>query len=365
VSTRTRRSRSEPAAAAPPSVALTQEVTTGGCAAKVGPGDLASVLATLPRTRDRDVLVGAENSDDASVYRVRPDLAVVSTVDFFPPMVDDPFTFGRIAAANAISDVYAMGAKPVTALNLVMFPTGKLALDVLEAILAGGAERARAAGMAIVGGHSICDGELKYGMAVTGLVHPKRIMRNGGARKGDLLVLTKALGTGIVCTGIKRRAAEDTEEHAAIASMVALNDVASLALGAAHARACTDITGFGLAGHGAEMVRASDGVRLELDAGAIPLLPGTARLAEAGFLTGGSRRNREFLGRRLGLGREVPPPIAEAVVDPQTSGGLLVSLPAREAPGYVEALHARGLRPAIVGRVGSRPARSPVEVAVE
>jgi selenide,water dikinase len=279
--------------------------------------------------------------------------------------VDDPFTFGRIAAANAVSDVYAMGGKPLTALNLVMFPTGKLPLSVLERVLAGGAERAAAAGMSIVGGHSICDGELKYGMAVTGLVHPDRIVRNGAARKGDLLVLTKALGTGIVCTGIKRRATEDLEEHAAIASMVALNDVASEALRRFRARACTDVTGFGLAGHSAEMVRASGAVRFELEAGALTLLPGTARLAEAGYLTGGSRRNRDFLARRLAVGREVTTVIAEVLVDPQTSGGLLVSLPAREAPGYVEALHARGLRPAIVGRVTTRPARSPVEVAVE
>jgi selenide,water dikinase len=202
-------------------------------------------------------------------------------------------------------------------------------------------------------------------MAVTGLVHPDRIFRNGGARKGDVIVLTKPLGTGIVATGIKKRAVEDDEEHAAIASMIALNDIASAALRRHRARACTDVTGFGLAGHGAEMVRASGAVRLEVEAAAVPLLPGTARLAEAGYLTGGSRRTREFLGRRLALGRDLPTGVAEAVVDPQTSGGLLVSLPAREAPGYVEALHARGLRPAIIGRVAGRQARSPVEVAVE
>jgi selenide,water dikinase len=346
-------------------VALTQEVTTGGCAAKVGPGDLAGVLAKLPAIRDPNVLVGTDTSDDAGVYRVRGGLAIVNTVDFFPPMVDDPFTFGRIAAANAISDVYAMGGRPLTALNLVMFPTGKMSLNVLERILAGGAQRAAASGVCVIGGHSICDAELKYGMAVTGLVHPDRVVRNGGARKGDLLVLTKALGTGIVCTGIKRRASEDDEEHAAIASMVALNDVAGGLLVRYRARACTDVTGFGLAGHGAEMVRASGRIRLELDAAALPLLPGTARLAEAGFLTGGSGRNRAFLGRRLLIGRDVSAGVAEAVVDPQTSGGLLVSLPAREAPGYVEALHARGLRPAIVGRVAARAARSPAEVVVE
>jgi selenide,water dikinase len=347
-----------------PAVALTQEVSSGGCAAKVGPGDLAGLLESLPVTRDPNVLVGAATRDDAGVYRLRPGLAVVNTVDFFPPMVDDPYTFGRIAAANAVSDIYAMGAKPLTALNLVMFPTGRLPLSVLEQVLAGGAERAKAAGMQVIGGHSICDGELKYGMAVTGVVHPDRVMRNGGARRGDLLVLTKALGTGIICSGIKQRASEDSEEHAVVASMVALNDVASAALQRFRARACTDVTGFGLAGHAAEMVAASSGVRFEFEASSLPLLPGTARLAESGLSTGGARRNREYLGRRLSVGRDASVAVAAAVVDPQTSGGLLVSLPAREAPGYVEALHARGLRPAIVGRVTARPARSPVEVAV-
>jgi selenide,water dikinase len=346
-------------------VRLTRDVVGGGCAAKLGPGELAGILAKLPAQRHRNLLVGSETSDDAGVYRVRPDLAVVNTVDFFPPLVDDPYEYGRIAAANALSDVYAMGGKPITALNVVLYSADTVSPDTLAAVLAGGAERAAAAGVVVVGGHTICDKELKYGMAVTGLVHPKRFVRNVGARKGDLLVLTKPLGTGILATGIKRAMVEDEEEHAAIASMVALNDVASSLLRDARARACTDVTGFGLAGHGAEMVRGSAGVRLEIDAGALPLLPGTARLAEAGCITGGSARNRAYLGKGLALGRNVEPAVAEAVVDPQTSGGLLVSLPAREAPGYVEALHARGLRPALIGRVASRPARSAVEIAVE
>ena len=315
--------------------------------------------------RHRNLLVGNESCDDAGVYQLRSDLAVVNTVDFFPPLVDDPYAFGQIAAANAISDIYAMGGKPLTALNIVMFPADRLSSRVLVRILQGGAERAAAAGIVVVGGHTVSDPELKYGMAVTGVVNPKRIVRNGGARKGDVLVLTKSLGTGIVATGIKKRATEEGEEEAATASMVALNDVASAQLARYRARACTDITGFALVGHGAEMTRASGAVRLELDAASIPLLPGTARLAEAGMTTGGARRNREFLGRRLRIGRDVTPGVAAAVVDPQTSGGLLVSLPAREATGYVEALHDRGLRPAIVGRVVSRPPRSAAEVVVE
>jgi selenide,water dikinase len=299
------------------------------------------------------------------VYRLRGDLAVVSTVDFFPPIVDDPYTYGRIAAANALSDVYAMGARPVLVLNVVAFPTRKLPLAVLAEILAGGAERAAAAGAVVGGGHSVCDEELKYGLAVTGTAAPAEIVRNGGARSGDVLVLTKALGTGILATGIKRGAVDAAEERAAVESMVALNDVAGAALVEFRARACTDITGFGLAGHAAEVALASDGVRLVFDAGALALLPGTARLAEAGMLTGGGRRNRDHLRRRLSLARDLPAVLAAAVVDPQTSGGLLVSLPERHAPGYVRRLHDRGVRPAIVGRVEARPSRSPTLVVVE
>ncbi len=298
------------------------------------------------------------------MYRLRADLAIVNTVDFFPPMVDDPYVFGQIAAANALSDVFAMGARALTVLNIVAYPSDKLPLPLLARILEGGAERAAAAGATVVGGHTIGDDELKYGMAVTGTVHPSRVVRNGGARRGDLLVLTKALGTGIVATGIKRRAAEPAEERAAIASMVALNDNAGALLQRYRARACTDVTGFGLAGHSTEMALASTGVRLVFDAEMLALLPGTTRMAEAGLVTGGAKRNREYLGRRVSIARDVSPAVAEAVMDPQTSGGLLVSLPARQAPGYVENLHARGVRPAIVGRVEARPAKSPTLVAI-
>lgn len=309
--------------------------------------------------------MGSEKSDDAAVYRLRSDLALVSTVDFFPPIVDDPYTYGRIAAANALSDVYAMGARPVLALNVVAFPTKRLPLAVLEEILAGGMERIVAAGAVVGGGHSVCDDELKYGLSVTGTVAPGKIVRNGGARSGDILVLTKALGTGILATGIKRGAVDDAEERGAVESMVALNDVAGAALAKFHARACTDITGYGLAGHAAEMAIASDGVRLVFGAGSLALLPGTARLAEAGMLTGGGRRNRDHLGRKLSFSGDVSPVLAEAVVDPQTSGGLLVSLPEKHATGYVKFLHDRGVRPAIVGRVEARPRRSATLVAVE
>jgi len=344
-------------------VALTQVVQGGGCACKVGPGELSEALSAIQQAADERLLAGADGNEDAGVFRVRSDMALVNTVDFFPPLVDDPFTFGQIAAANALSDVYAMGGRPMTCLNIVAWPGDDLGSTVLSAILAGGVERANAAGAVVVGGHTISDPELKYGMAVTGLVHPERFVRNVGARKGDLLVLTKPLGTGILATGIKRRATEAAEENAAVASMVALNDVAGSMLRRFRARACTDVTGFGLAGHAAEMAAGTQ-VRLEFDAGCLGLLPGTARLAESGCLTGGSRRNRAYLGAKLAIARDVEAAIAEAFIDPQTSGGLLVSMPAAAAREYVEALHARGIRPAIVGRVAARPARSGVLVAL-
>jgi len=279
-------------------------------------------------------------------------------------MVDDPFQFGQIAAANALSDVYAMGGKPLVALAIVGFPTKKLPLEVLVRILEGAAERADAAGAVIIGGHSLVDDELKFGLAVTGTVRPKKVIRNGGARAGDFLVLTKPLGTGIVCTGIKKRVAKAEEEAFAIASMVALNDVAGRLLSRFDAHACTDVTGYALAGHATEMAEASGAVRIEIDSAQLPLLPGTARLAEDGYLTGGAGRNREWLGSRLAIGKDVSPALVEAVLDPQTSGGLLVSLSPRKAEAYELALHERGLRPAIIGRVVARPGKSRAVVAI-
>lgn len=343
---------------------LTSMVSSGGCACKMGAADLRAVLSKLPAARHPKVLVGSETADDAGVYRLSATTALVVTVDFFPPMVDDPYVFGQIAAANALSDVYAMGGKPLVALGVVGFPTARLPLAVFHRIMEGAGERVKAAGAVIIGGHSLIDDELKYGLAVTGIIHPRRIVRNGGARAGDLLVLTKPLGTGIVCTGIKKRVARPEEEAFAIASMIALNDVAGGMLTRFGARACTDITGFGLAGHAAEMAEASGQVRIEIDSGQLPLLPGTARLAEDGYLTGGAGRTRQWLGKRLSVARDVAPSLREAVVDPQTSGGLLVSLPPGKAEAFEEALHRKGLRPAIVGRVTARPRSSRVMVAV-
>ncbi len=346
-------------------VRLTAEVAAGGCACKLGPGDLRGVLSKLPVPVDPNVLVGTETADDAAVYRLSRSVALVSTLDFFTPMVDDPYAFGQIAATNALSDVYAMGGKPVLALNIVAFPSAKLPMSVLQRILEGAGERVKAAGAVIIGGHSVMDDELKYGLAVTGTVHPDRIVRNGGARVGDEIILTKPLGTGIIASGIKKRVAHADEEAFAIASMTTLNDVAGGLLIRFGARACTDVTGFGLAGHGNEMAEASDSVRLEIDAAQLPLLPGTARLAEDGYVTGGSRRNREWLGRRLRLAKSLAPALSEAVVDPQTSGGLLIAVPASRSAAFMETLHAKGLRPALIGRVVAKPRGSSVTVAVE
>jgi len=343
---------------------LTAEVAAGGCACKLGPADLRGVLAKLPGIVDPNVLVGTENADDAAVYRLNSTLALVSTLDFFTPMVDDPYAFGQVAATNALSDVYAMGGKPVMALSIVAFPAGKLPMWVLLRILEGATERVKAAGAVIIGGHSVMDNELKYGLAVTGTVHPDRIVRNGGAKAGDHLILTKSLGTGIIASGIKKKVAHADEQAFAIASMTTLNDVAGGLLLRFGAHACTDVTGFGLAGHGNEMAEASDSVRLEIDAAQLPLLPGTARLAEDGYVTGGSRRNREWLGRRLRLAKSLAPALSEAVVDPQTSGGLLIAVPPARSADFLETLHGKGLRPALIGQVAARPRGSAVTVAV-
>jgi len=283
------------------------------------------------------------------VFRLRPDLAIVNTVDFFTPIVDDPFTFGQIAAANALSDVYAMGARPTTALNIVAFPKGTLDLAVLVEIIRGGADRVRAAGALIVGGHSIIDKELKYGLAVTGVVHPDRIVRNVGVKPGDALVLTKPLGTGIITTGLKRRQASRASVRAAVASMVALNDRAATVMSGFPVSACSDVTGFGLLGHAFEMASGSH-VSIVLEARSLPLLPGARRLAKLGCLTGGCRRNREYLAPHLSVGRSVAADLAEVAMDPQTSGGLLIAVPEARSEELVAALRQRGMAQA--ARIG-------------
>jgi selenide,water dikinase len=285
------------------------------------------------------------------VFRVRDDLAIVNTVDFFTPIVDDPFVFGQIAAANALSDVYAMGGDPLTALNIVGFPKGTLPLEVLGDILRGGSEKAREAGVVVIGGHSIIDPEVKYGMAITGVIHPEKVIRNVGLRPGDALVLTKPLGTGIISTALKKGAAGARSIAAAVRSMETLNRAASLVMREFTVHACSDVTGYGLLGHGHEMAAGSR-VTIELHARALPVLPGAVRLAESGNLTGGCRRNREHLAGRISVEPRVRPGLVEVAFDPQTSGGLLIALSESDAQGLVDRLHDNGVTEAvIVGRV--------------
>jgi selenide, water dikinase len=335
-------------------IRLTDFARAAGCAAKLGPADLSSVLATLPQPTHPDVLVGTATSDDAGVFRLTPDLALVQTVDFFTPIVDDPFRFGAVAAANALSDVYAMGGEPRTALNIACFPQRGVPMTVLGEILRGGIAKAGEAGVVVLGGHTVIDEEIKFGMAVTGLVHPGRFWRNVGARPGDALVLTKALGTGIVTTAHKHGKASAPDGEAAITSMLALNAAASRTLREFAVHACTDVTGFSLLGHGFEMAHGS-GVRIEIEAARLPSLPGARALAAAGQLTGGCRRNREWLADRVQLAPDVPADLVEIAFDPQTSGGLLAAIPAATADAAVAALHAAGVEAAtIVGAVRER-----------
>ena len=305
------------------------------------------VLHSLPKWEHPNLIVGTETSDDAGVFRLRPDLAIVNTVDFFTPIVDDPYVFGQIAAANALSDVYAMGGDPVTALNIVGFPKGTLDLEVLGEVLKGGAERVRRAGAIVIGGHSIIDPELKYGMAVTGVIHPDRVIRNVGVREGDALVLTKRLGTGIITTALKRRKATAASVRAAVSSMVSLNKAASGVMRQFPVHACSDVTGYGLLGHAYEMASGS-GVTLVLRSARLPLLPGAARLAAHGHLTGGCTRNRSYLAGKVAIGRLVAAELAEVAFDPQTSGGLLIALPRADAPRLVRALRAARIAAATV-----------------
>ncbi len=300
----------------------------------MGPEDLSEALAPLARHADPRLLVGPDTFDDAAVFRLHDDLALVQTVDFFAPIVDDPYDFGRIAAANALSDVYAMGGVPLTALALAAFPEGKLPLRVLTAILQGGEDVVRAAGALVVGGHTVTDDEVKYGLAVTGTVHPDRVLSNAGAQPGDVLVLTKPLGTGLLATKMKQGTLAREHAESLVASMVRLNDVASRAAVECGARAATDISGFGLLGHASHLARAS-GVTLQFDSAAFPVLPGAAAAAAEGVTMGGAARNARYVEPLVRWGASVDAVARALAVDPQTSGGLLVALPAARLVEYL------------------------------
>jgi selenide,water dikinase len=297
---------------------------------------LDQVLASVPRWADENVLIGFDTADDAGVYKLTAELALVQTVDFFTPIVDDPATFGAIAAANALSDVYAMGGRPISSLSILAYP-GKGDLDDLSEILKGGAEKMHEAGCSILGGHSVADDEIKFGYAVTGTVHPGRVKANAGARAGDVLVFTKRIGTGVIATALKRGIAEHAHVAASIGQMLTLNRAACEAMLAFDVHGCTDVTGFGLLGHAREMALAS-GVTLALDVDAVRYLPGAVEYARQGALPGGLTNNREFASCAVETGRVLAPEIEALLYDPQTSGGLLIALPPADASSLERAL---------------------------
>lgn len=289
------------------------------------------MLARIPRWANSNVLVGFDTADDAGVYRLTPECALVQTVDFFTPIVDDPYTFGAIAAANSLSDVYAMGGRPISSLSILCYPA-KGDSDTLEAIVRGGADKMREAECSLLGGHSVADDEIKFGYAVTGTVHPERVKANAGARAGDALVLTKRIGTGVISTALKRDIASAADVEASVASMLTLNRAACEAMLQFDVHGCTDITGFGLIGHAREMAAAS-GVSIEINSHAVRFLPGAVEYARQGAIPGGLKNNREFAAACVEGSSEFD----DLLYDPQTSGGLLISLSEADAAGLERA----------------------------
>jgi len=312
-------------------------------------------LCGLELIHDPNLLVGLEKADDAGVYKLSEDLAIVQTVDFFTPIVDDPYMFGQIAAANAFSDVYAMGGRPLTAMNLVGFPVESMDISVLREILRGGLDKIREAGAVLVGGHSVEDAELKYGLSVTGIVHPDRFVSAAGALPGDKLVLTKPVGTGIVNTALKGGLAGEEAVARVTRYMAALNDKASEIMQEIGVNACTDITGFGLLGHACEMAENSE-VGMKIYVASVPVFAEAIEYAQMGLVPGGTHRNREFRSDMVGMDGELPDYMQDILFDPQTSGGLLISVSAEKADSLLGRLHKAGMvEAAVVGEVLEQP----------
>lgn len=304
-----------------------------------------------------DLLVGMNSIDDAGVYKLDQERALIQTIDFFTPIVDDPYLYGQIAAANALSDVYAMGGQPLTVLNLVAFPSKKLDINVLGEILRGGADKIMEAGAVLVGGHSIEDEEPKYGLAVTGIAHPDKIITNCAARPGDRLIITKPLGTGIIATAIKAEMAAPEQEKEASRWMATLNREAAAAMVSIGVHACTDITGFGLLGHAHEMAKGS-GVNLVIDSASLPVLPGARENAALGLVPGGAYNNRRYLEDEVTIADGVPDELRDILYDPQTSGGLLIAVAAAKTDDLMAALFDRGVTAArVIGEVVPGPGK--------
>lgn len=313
------------------------------------------MLSALHLMPDPNLITGVEKPDDAGVYKLSDDLAIVQTVDFFTPIVDDPYAFGQIAVANALSDVYAMGGKPLVAMNLVCFPIDTMDISVLSQILAGGLDKMHEAGVTLVGGHTVDDPELKYGLSVTGTVHPDRVVTRAGAKAGDRLILTKPLGVGIISTALKRGLADEATISKVTRYMAALNRKASELMTMAGVNAATDITGFGLLGHASEMVEGSD-IGMVLNSSSIPFFPEAQGFAEMGLVPGGLNRNREFRLNMVEIDPGVPSYLVDILFDPQTSGGLLISVPGEKGEALLKLMHEEGIEEAtIIGEVKAEP----------
>lgn len=318
--------------------------------------DLAQALCDLRLQSDPNLIAGLEGCEDAGVYKLTNDIALVQTVDFFTPIVDDPYTFGQIAVTNALSDVYAMGARPLTAMNIVCFPVKKMNMSILNRILAGGLDKMHEAEVVLVGGHSIDDPELKYGLSVTGLVHPDKVVFNRGCVPGDRLILTKPLGTGLISTAIKGGVAAETAVAKAVASMTALNKKAAELMLEVGINACTDVTGFGLLGHACEMIEGEEAAII-IESSAVPYFPEAREMADMGLVPGGTSRNRDYRKGMVDFKPDLPQYVSDLLFDPQTSGGLLISLPAGRAGELLDRLHQEGIvDAAIIGRVEAGPA---------
>jgi selenide,water dikinase len=321
----------------------------------MGPGDLNKAICDLPQMTDPNLIRGLASPDDAGVYKISDDLAIIQTVDFFTPIVDDPYTFGQIAVANALSDVYAMGGRPLTAMNLVCFPVKSMDIAVLKDILKGGVDKILEAGALLVGGHSVEDNELKYGLSVTGTVHPKRLVTNSGARMGDQLILTKPLGTGIISTAVKAEAATEETTAKVARFMATLNSQASELMQETGVHAATDITGFGLLGHAVQMAQNSQ-VGINIASASVPIFSEAEAFARCGLCPAGLYRNRDFYAPSVLFDDKVPAYTRDILFDPQTSGGLLISLAPRKAKRLLERLKQTGVKEAaIIGEVTSEP----------
>lgn len=327
---------------------LTELSKTSGWAAKIGPETLSKILDKLPKMHDDNLLVGIETSDDAAVYKLTDDIATIQTLDFFTPVVDDPYTFGAIAAANSLSDIYAMGGKPTVAMNIVCFPSC-LPIDILGEILKGGADKVLEAGAVVIGGHSVEDDEPKFGLSVMGVVHPDKILKNHGCKVGDALILTKPLGTGIINTAIKAELASKEVYNEAVNIMTTLNKYAGEIITKYSINACTDVTGFGIMGHGYEMATASD-ITIKLFKNNIPIVSGAEEFAKMGLVPAGTYNNKKYLLGKYEL-INVEQWIEDVLFDPQTSGGLLISLPKKEVDDIMRELNKLDIKSAVIGEV--------------